>query len=253
LALTLECFNHVTFNHGTYDMRATFESLLGALEYRVFPNGRAWWSGPLNGQVKRRELVEALISRFSINTVVETGTYYGASAEYFSKVLNLKTITIENSARFAGFSSAKFRNVKNLELISAHSHEALPKIISTFGQGDRVLFYLDAHCDDNDTHPLPRELEIVFGLVSKPIVLIDDFAVPFDPGYHYDIYKSGLRLNLDFISRQIVKLNPCVFFPSSPSSAESGPRRGCVVLCRDQDATAIESMPLMRRWQVATA
>jgi hypothetical protein len=230
-------------------MRRAIEFFWGSIEYRINPKGRAWGGGgPFNGQVKRRELVESLVEHFAIDTVVETGTYYGVTADYFSNVLHLETITIESNSRFAGFSAARLRNTKNANVVVADSRDALRTIIPKLGARNRVLFYLDAHCDNDDLHPLPQELEIIFGLMHNPIVLIDDFAVPFDSGYNFDVYKSGLELKLDFIMQEIIKFNLCVFFPSAPSSGESGPRRGSVMLCHNCDATAMEGVSQARRW-----
>jgi hypothetical protein len=228
-----------------------FQKVLGLVEYRLYPDGRAWWSGPLNGQTKRRELFESIVRHFGVGTIVETGTYYGTSTEYFSKTLNLTTLTIENHPRFASFARERFKNTNNVSVLTGDSHGILSKIIPTLETSNRVLFYLDAHCDNDDIHPLPNELEIIFELMDDPIIMIDDFAVPFDIGYYYDIYKNGLKLNLDFIASQINKLRLSAFFPSAPASDESGPRRGCVVLCRGNDLPTMEAIPQLWRWGAA--
>src|ERR1700719_1932912 len=111
-------------------MKNPIDFYIGFLEYFLYPRGRAWWGpDPLNGQVKRRELVDALVKRFEIRTVVETGTCYGATTNYFSNVIDLDTVTIENNARFAGFCTARFRRSRKAKIIFDDSRSALRRII----------------------------------------------------------------------------------------------------------------------------
>jgi hypothetical protein len=60
--------------------------------------------------------------------------------------------------------------------------------------------------------------------------VVDDFKVETDQGYAFDVYGRD-ALSLEYIRNQID--GHSVFFPRAPASAETGLRRGCVVLTRD--------------------
>ena len=90
------------------------------------------------------------------------------------------------------------------------------------------MFYLDAHWDVD--LPLAEEIDLVFSNWSEAVVLIDDFQVADDTGYGFDDYGFGKALTMAYISTMQDKFELKVFFPTSPSSQETGARRGCVVL-----------------------
>src|ERR1043166_1061331 len=94
-------------------------------------------------------------------------------------------------------------------------------------QGRMLFFYLDAHWRDD--LPLREEVEIISTHWPDALVMVDDFAVPDDPGYGYADYGEGRALTLELI-RPALRASPAVYFPAAPSAAETGSRRGCVVL-----------------------
>ena len=62
------------------------------------------------------------------------------------------------------------------------------------------------------------------------ILLIDDFCVPGDSGYAYPSYGHNKTLNFSYISKLVEKYNLEVYFPSIPSSIETGYKTGYVFL-----------------------
>jgi hypothetical protein len=60
--------------------------------------------------------------------------------------------------------------------------------------------------------------------------MVDDFQVPDDPGYFYDNYGNSGVLKLDYLSETISQYGLFPFFPSCPSSTETGKRRGAIIL-----------------------
>ena len=94
-----------------------------------------------------------------------------------------------------------------------------------------VFLDLDAHLEHDP--PLADELRVVSNLVPEAIVVIDDFQVPFDPGYRYDKYKSGKMLTPDYIAPIVGELGLTVFYPSTLASEESGSKRGCAIVAVD--------------------
>ena len=109
------------------------------------------------------------------------------------------------------------------------------------------LFYLDAHWQEH--LPLREEAQLAIGAFPKAVLVIDDFAVPEDPGYSFDDYGPGRRLDLAYL--ESAGLAPLfIFFPSTPSAQEGGARRGCVVVTADSGLAAVlDSIPLLRRWK----
>ena len=97
--------------------------------------------------------------------------------------------------------------------------------------GSTLFFYLDAHW--NADLPLAEELEIVFARCPAAVVMVDDFQVPDDPGYGYDDYGPGKTLTPDYIAPMVASHDLAAFYPATPATEESGERRGCVVLARD--------------------
>ena len=64
------------------------------------------------------------------------------------------------------------------------------------------------------------------------VVMIDDFQVRSDAGYGYDDYGPEKALVLGYIRAAISAHQLQAYYPSTPSVAESGSRRGCVVLAK---------------------
>jgi len=108
-----------------------------------------------------------------------------------------------------------------------------------------LFFYLDAHW--NEDLPLAEEIGIVFSRCPSAVVMIDDFRVPFDPGYGYDDYGPGKALVSGYIRLAVLAHQLQAFYPSTPSAAEGGARRGCIVLAKEAcHGTILASMPLLR-------
>jgi hypothetical protein len=96
---------------------------------------------------------------------------------------------------------------------------------------DSPLFaYLDAHW--NADLPLAEELEIIFSRRPEAVVMVDDFEVPGDVGYSYDDYGPNKALDADYIAPVVARHYLERFYPSTPSEAETGMKRGCVVLSK---------------------
>jgi hypothetical protein len=72
------------------------------------------------------------------------------------------------------------------------------------------------------------------------------FRAPDDPGYGHDDYGGGRELTLDYL--RILDLKDYqVFWPTAPSSDETGKRRGCVVLAnKGRVSQALAATSLIR-------
>jgi hypothetical protein len=91
------------------------------------------------------------------------------------------------------------------------------------------FFYLDAHREDDI--PLLEELKIIMMNSPTFIIVIDDFKVPSDDGFGFDVYDNT-AFDWNYISSTIERadVDVGVFYPGYPSHSETGERRGYVVI-----------------------
>lgn len=225
------------------------EQVLGALDYWRYPGLASSWGGPFNGQSARVALFLALIEKIRPRAIVETGTYRGTTTEFMAKT-GLPIFTVENLPRNYGYARARLFRCRTATVRLGESRQALKE---WFGGPLRdlaqepVFAYLDAH-GQHDL-PLPDELDLVFSHCPAAVVMIDDFEVPFDPGYRYDRYASGKALTLACIAQQIERHGLEASYPAVPAAQETGSRRGCVVLAKKGPHSAtLGSMPELRRF-----
>lgn len=221
--------------------------ILGAIDYVRFPSRATAWGGPFNGQPARQALFREMVAKLRPYAIVETGTHLGTTAEFMAQT-GLPVYTIEANPRNYGFVRARFWRTYNMTLLCGDSRSALRKLLDgpLRDLACRTLFfYLDAHW--NADLPLAEELEIVLSRHPAAIVIIDDFEVPFNSGYGYDDYGSGKSLTANYIAPIVSRYQLQTFYPSTRSSAESGMRRGCVVLAKENaHGGALALIPLLR-------
>jgi hypothetical protein len=106
-----------------------------------------------------------------------------------------------------------------------------------------LFFYLDAHW--NVDLPLAEEIDLVFRRCPAAVVMIDDFPVPSDAGYGYN--GPGKALVSDYFEPAVLAHQLRAFYPATPSAVESGGRRGCIVLAKDNClGPVLASLPLLR-------
>jgi predicted O-methyltransferase YrrM len=220
---------------------------LGWLDFMRLPERGRAWGGAFNGQNRRVALFHELMTAVKPKAIVETGTYLGTTTELFAQV-GQPVFTIEGNARNYGFASARLRQYRNTVLLKGDSRAQLRELfkgaLAPFAEGP-LFFYLDAHW--NNDLPLADELKIVFGECPNAVVMIDDFEVPGDIGFGYDDYGQGKGLVFSYIAPIVAMHQLAVFFPSTPSSEETGARRGCVVLCKSENfGPTLNQLPLLR-------
>jgi hypothetical protein len=109
-----------------------------------------------------------------------------------------------------------------------------------------VFFYLDAH--GYGDLPMADEIRLAFRYWPEAVVMVDDFAVPDDPGYGFDDWGPGKALSLGYLIDNGI-LPAGVWFPRCNSAAETGMRRGCVVLAHGADVIRrLDSLATLRSW-----
>jgi hypothetical protein len=128
---------------------------------------------------------------------IETGTYYGETTYFLSKIAK-KVISIEADERLFNLASSKFKLFRNVEIFLSKSEEILEKILIKEKDFKNLCIYLDAHlCIDhikkidtfgskNTSTPIVKELEIIeknlknFKIIK---IFIDDIRL-FNLNYH---------------------------------------------------------------------
>jgi hypothetical protein len=173
-----------------------------------------------------RTMVEAI----TFQAIVETGSYRGTTTKYLRELSGENVYTVESAPRFFHYTSLRFRHDCGVTVACGDSRLFLQRLGSSpeFPH-DRVFFYLDAHWGDD--LPLHGELQLIGRYWIDPVVLIDDFQVPDDPGYGFDDYGVGRRLSVDYLDPETLRAFD-VFWPAIGSAQETGLCRGCVVLAR---------------------
>jgi len=208
------------------------EQSLGAIEFYLRPSVRTSWGGPFNGQHARRFLIDEILSVIRFAAIIETGTFRGTTTEYLHKSSGLPVYTVELKRRYYGYAKARFAFNSAVRVYYEDSRRFLRRIAedAEYLKKQNVLFYLDAHWGGDP--PLKEELQVIFGKFDNAVVMIDDFKVPHDGEYAYDVYGKGAALTLEYLSPLTTITGFSAFFPKCKAAQETGLRRGCVVLAR---------------------
>jgi hypothetical protein len=136
--------------------------------------------GNIKSTVTKREILKSLIVNYSIETVVETGTYLGDTTKFLSQYVK-KIYSIEIGRRLALMASRRFKRSPDIEIILGDSGELLEELLLKIN--GNVLFFLDGHFSKGITStslsyetPLIRELLVLSKSRNLPgsIIVIDD-------------------------------------------------------------------------------
>lgn len=228
------------------DVVARWSPTVAAYGDWLFPENHQSFGGPMNGQPRRRSLTRTIVEAMKFDAVVETGTFRGTTTDFLWHVTGAPVWTVESNPRYAAFAARRFRATPEVTVHVGDSRAFLPQLAADPRVPKRrVLFYLDAHWGAE--LPLRSELLTVFQAWDEPIVMIDDFEVPDDPGYGFDDYGPGGRLCLSYLPEsEMAGFVPLL--PAVPSAEEGGLKRGCVVIAPDGHAQALldHGVPLRR-------
>ena len=222
----------------------SFRSLKGLADYRSRDHRKFYpWGFAMNGQTSRLEAVRQIIFAAGIARIIETGTYRGTTTEWFAQFA-LPVETVETDERVFAFSKARLSRFPNVAIYLEPSTSFLRRRLAGADAGDRVLFYLDAHWENS--LPLREELQIIFAHHPNSVIVIDDFKVRDDDGYHYDDYGPDRALTLDYVEKSNLPAYHA-FYPATPSRQETGMKSGWIVLTPDPAiAERLRTITLLR-------
>ncbi len=216
------------------------------LEYAFLPRLRSSWGGPFNGQERRQQIFLEIMRAGKVTAIVETGTFRGTTTAFMAQSCDCPVFTVEAQARFMHYAKLNLRSIASVRISHGDSREFLRDLAADpLVPKKGVFFYLDAHWEKD--LPLVEEIEVICTHWSEPIIMVDDFEVPDDPGYGFDDYGEGKRLCLSLLD-SLLGFELVPFFPAARSEQETGLRRGCVVLAaNDHVAGRLASVPSLRR------
>jgi predicted O-methyltransferase YrrM len=217
-------------NEMAFNFRHIRDILGGELDFLLNRQEKNVWGGPFNGQEGRLEIYKSIINIVMPRLILETGTYRGTTTEFMA-TSGPPVFTIEGNSRNYGFSRARLRRLRNVNVRLGDSRDQIRHILRRrhrAGIYGPVFAYLDAHW--NADLPLAEEIDIIFNFAPDTVVMVDDFQVPDDSGYGYDDYGVGFALNHEYISKLTHKYQLSKLYPKKLSADETGSRRGCIIL-----------------------
>lgn len=208
------------------------DKAMGMLDYYRLSSLDDRFGGPFNGQTIRQKIFIKLTESIRFSAIVETGTCYGTTTDYMQRLTRLRVYTVEMSPRPYGYAKIRFMFNARVKVYLGDSRCFLKRLVEEeVIHNKQVFFYLDAHWDSD--LPLKEEVNTIFENWPDSVVMIDDFCVPGDNGYGYDNYGDGQSLNIKYLSDNI-DIGLAAFFPTIKSNDETGARRGCVILAKNQ-------------------
>ena len=174
---------------------------------------------------EKRDLIEYYRKIFEPKVMVETGTFFGDTIEYFKNKFD-RLISIELSEELAEKAVRRFENDKHIKIIQGDSGVILHSLLA--GLNSPALFWLDGHYSsefyykeefirtakgEKDT-PIAEELEIILKSSVKAIILIDDARL-FNGTNGYPTIKAIKRkvklFKMDsnvFVKKDIIQIIP---------------------------------------------
>ncbi|HEX7343206.1 MAG TPA: hypothetical protein VF398_03020 [bacterium] len=222
---------------------------LAAYAFYLKPSLRASWCEPFNGQQGRQALFRELISKIQFQMIVETGTFHGTTTEFMAKEAGLLVCTVEAEPLHYHYARLRLRGKKFIRLELGDSREFITNLAhDPLLPKHGVFCYLDAHWRPD--LPLRQEVELVTRHWSGVVIMIDDFRVPGDEGYYYDDYGPGKKLCLEYLE-PLSQWGLTAFFPTLPSSQETGGKRGCVILADEGLAARLKGIQTLRMAQMS--
>lgn len=139
--------------------------------------------------------------KHSFSLVIETGTEFGHTALWLSNVAPVITIENNYDHYLKAVDLCEEARVCCVFGDSASVMRALAAV-RVGGSTDNVLFYLDAHCQEDNTCPLAAELRAIGNLPCHPTIIIHDIQNPNNEALGYDSY-FGKPLCLEMIQSHL--------------------------------------------------
>lgn len=127
--------------------------------------------------IVKQRTIRTLADRFGLQTLVETGTYYGDMVEAMKRRFS-RIYSIELSKELCERAAKRFRGDRHVSIIHGDSGAELGKLVRRIEQP--ALFYLDGHYSGGMTAqgardtPIYEELAHILDHDRRHVIVIDD-------------------------------------------------------------------------------
>jgi hypothetical protein len=201
------------------EVRAWFEENVGAASGFGF-----------NGDVVRARILADLYRLARCTAFVETGTFRGTTTILAARLFGGRVWSCELNGWSWLVSSLRCLPYRRVSVMRQDSRRFLRSVVDRLTPSDAPMFYLDAHW--NADLPLREELDLILGACPHCVVVIDDFEVPEQPGFKFDVYgESKLSLQL-LASVGGAHGGATAYFPAYPPELDTGARCGYIVVMK---------------------
>lgn len=170
-----------------------------------------------------RDKVKAIVKKYGIDCIIETGTYMGATTKVMAEWVK-QVITIEANYTYLDSALKYLDGEDNVHCVHGDSSKILKDYIIS---DSKSMFWLDAHWQGHC--PLLDELRQIADSGTKPVIAIHDFKVPDHPELGYDSY-NGQDLDYGYIQaglEAIYGVNGYTYEYNTKAS-EGSAARGCI-------------------------
>jgi cephalosporin hydroxylase len=181
---------------------------------------------PFNADIYLEEKFLEIKKNNNLDTVIETGTFHGATTIWFSQNFK-KVYTVECNEVYFKESGENIGNpinvIRKLQDSPVFLKEVLPLI-----DDSKTIIFLDAHWY---TNPVLNELIAIKESGKKPILAIHDFMVPDHPEFGYDIYpEQDIVYNWEWIQNYIEDIYGKNGYTRGYNTEATGAMRGCLFI-----------------------
>jgi predicted O-methyltransferase YrrM len=161
------------------------------------------WGGFHRDRVYRALMLD-LLDALPFTSFVETGTFRGYSTEVVARhrpALPVFTVeVVESTYQRSARALRRYANVT--PMLGSSDRVVRQLLVAEQRLGPFPLFYLDAHWQT--FWPLRDELSAIGQWGGKAVIVIDDFEVPGQPQFGFDVdgggeQTAGHKCNLDYI------------------------------------------------------
>jgi predicted O-methyltransferase YrrM len=199
----------------------------------------AFWG--MNRQFVRTSILLKLLKGLDIDAFVETGTHRGATCFLIASQTTLPIYSSEVNSDYFRFAQRLLLPFgKRIHLFNGDSVVFLKEVLQA-KRFRKPFVYLDAHWYEK--LPLRDELRTILSNCQDFVIAVDDFVVPHDPGFGYDVY-NGAPLNLELVKDVLSGsgVHMSVWFPSYSSQLETGRRRGWTLFMSQTDEDQVRDL-----------
>jgi hypothetical protein len=207
--------------------KSTFDCDLDAALRGSNKRTDAFWG--MNRQFVRTLILLKLLSGLETDAFFETGTNLGRTCFLIASQTKLPIYSSEvNRDCLRSARRLLFPFGRRVHLFNEDSVGFLKRVLGA-KRFRSPFFYLDAHWSAN--LPLREEISAILCDCPNFVIMVDDFVVPNDPGFGYDVY-NGVPLDLTLVQDTLVNsmVKVSVWFPSYYSELETGSRRGWTLI-----------------------